>query len=372
MTLAEVLARLTKAELMGLARAAEIPGRSTMTKDQLVAALLSRVQTERSTDSGPHPPPPPERCPHRSERGHPCGLPLYGDLGFCALHSGLNLPDLALPVAGRLGFDTWPALLRTIAIADYDTDPLGFDPVIADMVWHLGNFIYRDYFRVDVEGAEHIPSSGPGILVANHAGAALPWDATMLGLAVANEPAVPRRVRLVGTEIFNILPWVSHLYRKTGSAYASHEDSEWVLANNHLLGVFPEGVAGFQKSQQDAYQTKRFGRGGFVNLAIRTGSPIVPVAIIGSEETHPVLFTSRRLAQVVKMFFPEQRVEEMAVWLNPIPLPIKWQIAFLEPIDVGAPNPRPDRLTVLELAEEVRGRIQKALDRMLVERDGIF
>lgn len=372
MMLGDLLARLSKAELSALARAAQIPGRSSMSKAQLLDALLTQVQTDRDVPEPPTRVPAGSRCSHRSERGHPCGLPIMGTSEMCALHGDVDLSDLAIPVAGRLGFDTWPALIRQAALASYDTDPLGFDPVVSDMVWHLGNFLYRDYFRVDVIGAEHVPTSGPGILVANHAGAALPWDGIMLSLAVANEPPVPRRLRLIGTEIFNILPWVSHLYRKTGSAYASHEDSAWVLGHGHLLGVFPEGVAGFQKSQQDAYQTKRFGRGGFVNLAMRTGSPIIPVAIIGSEETHPVLFTSRRLAQLVKMVFPEQRIDEMAVWLNPIPLPIKWRIKFLEPIDVGEPTDRPDRLSVLEVAEEVRSRIQKALDRMVSERDGIF
>lgn len=372
MMLSDVLVRLSKPELIALARAAEISGRSSMTKGQLVAALLEQVRSDRPPAGIPTTPPPAPRCAHRSERDHPCGLPVHLELDLCALHAEIDLSDRAIPVAGRLGFDTWPALLRQTAIASYDTDPLGFDPVIADMLWHVGNFLYRDYFRVEVDGAEHIPNSGPGILVANHAGAALPWDGVMLGLAVANEPEIPRRARLVGTEIFNLLPWVSHLYRKMGSAYAAREDAEWVLNHGYLLGVFPEGVAGFQKSQQEAYQTKRFGRGGFVDLAMRTGSPIVPVAIIGSEETHPVLFTSRRLAQMVKMVFPDQRVDEMAVWINLVPLPVKWRIAFLEPIDVGPATDRPDRLAVLEVAEEVRGRVQKALDRMLAERDGIF
>lgn len=369
MNLQSVLERLTKAELLGLARAADIAGRSSMTKAELIAAILQEVAVDRTTEE-------PEgrstRCNHKNESGYQCGLPAYQDLGHCPLHGDVNIADLAIPAAGKLGFDTWPTLLRQLALGSYDPDPMGLDPVVADMVWHLMNFMYRDYFRVDVVGAENIPPQGRGILVANHAGAALPWDGLMLSVAVANEPPVPRRVRSIGTEIFNILPFVSHMYRKSGAAFATREDATWILEHDHLLAVFPEGVAGFQKSQQEAYQTKRFGRGGFVDLAMRTGSPIIPVAIVGSEETHPVLFTSKRLAQLVRVFFPDQRIDELAVWLNVIPLPIKWTITILEPVDVGGPTEHPDRLSVLEVSEEIRNKIQNKLDEVVGNRTGLF
>lgn len=365
-----MLDALTKDELTGLARAADVRGRSSMTKAQLRAAILDHLATEDTPKPTASAAPKPTRC--QSTTGTtPCGLPAAIGSDLCGLHGGYNVSDLAIPVAGKLGFDTWPALLRQLALATYDVDPLGLDPVVADMVWHVINFLYFDYFRVEVEGIEHVPDEGAGILVANHAGAALPYDGVMLAAAVANEAAVPRRVRLIGTEIFNMLPFVSHLYRKSGSAYAARSDALWVLEQGHLLGVFPEGVAGFQKGQDQAYQTQRFGRGGFVDLAFQSGAQIVPVAIIGGEEVHPVLFTSKRLAQIVRMVFPEQRVEEMAVWVNPIPLPIKWKLRFLPPIDVSAIE-HTDRLAVLEISESVRSQIQFALNDMIGERDSLF
>jgi 1-acyl-sn-glycerol-3-phosphate acyltransferase len=392
----EILKRLSVQELRSLARALDISGRSSMSKAKLVQSVTAGLKASERL-SEPTQKPNLRRVVKRGEErrrttrdrlglmvdqnrtcdfatieGFTCGLPPVIDHDRCALHGGTNFSDLAIPATGALGFDTWPALLRHLQMASYDIDALGLDPVIAEMLWHLGNYIYFDYFRVETRGIEHVPMEGAAVLAANHGGAAIPYDALMLQMAVTNESPLPRRVRVVGTEIFNMIPTYSHLYRKSGAAYAAKEDAMWVLENGHLLGVFPEGVQGFQKSSSEAYQLQRFGRGGFARLAMRTGAPIVPVAILGSEEVHPAMFTSKRLAQLVRLVFPQQRVEEMAVWLNPIPLPVRWQIRFLEPIEVGPATDRPDRLTVLEIAETVRSRVQSALDVMLSERTSIF
>jgi 1-acyl-sn-glycerol-3-phosphate acyltransferase len=392
----EILKRLSVQELRSLARALDISGRSSMSKAKLVQSVTAGLKASERL-SEPTQKPNLRRVVKRGEErrrttrdrlglmvdqnrtcdfatieGFTCGLPPVIDHDRCALHGGTNFSDLAIPATGALGFDTWPALLRHLQMASYDIDALGLDPVIAEMLWHLGNYIYFDYFRVETRGIEHVPMEGAAVLAANHGGAAIPYDALMLQMAVTNESPLPRRVRVVGTEIFNMIPTYSHLYRKSGAAYAAKEDAMWVLENGHLLGVFPEGVQGFQKSSSEAYQLQRFGRGGFARLAMRTGAPIVPVAILGSEEVHPAMFTSKRLAQLVRLVFPQQRVEEMAVWLNPIPLPVRWQIRFLEPIEVGPATDRPDRLTVLEIAETVRSRVQSALDVMLSERTSVF
>jgi 1-acyl-sn-glycerol-3-phosphate acyltransferase len=392
----EILNRLSVQELRTLARALEVPGRSSMRKAELVESVTAALQgdefrtvepaAEGRRPDGRHSE---ERrratrdrlgllvdrkgiCSFATVEGFACGLPPICDSDRCALHGGIDPSDLAVPAAGALGFDTWPALFRHLQMASYDIDALGLDPVVAEILWHLGNYAYFDYFRVDTQAVENVPMEGAAVLAANHGGAAFPYDAMMMQLAVTNEAPLPRRVRVIGTEIFNMIPTYSHLYRKSGAAYAAPEDARWVLENGHLLGVFPEGVQGFQKSGTEAYRLQRFGRGGFVRLAMRSGAPIVPVAILGSEEVHPVVFTSKRLAQLVRLVFPQQRVDQMAVWLNPIPLPIKWRIRFLEPVDVGPATERPDRLTVLEVAEQVRALIQAALNDMLRERTSIF
>ena len=312
---------------------------------------------------------PETRCPWRSIEGFGCGLPAVAGRERCLLHGGGDITDLAVPVTGRLGFDTWPVLWRHMWLASYDVDDFGLDPLVAEMAWHVLNVLYFDYFRVEVEGISHVPASGPALLAANHGGGALPYDAAMLQLAVANEAAVPRRVRVLATEIFNMLPGVSHLYRKAGGAYATPDDAHRLLSSGHLVGVFPEGERGFMKPVWQAYRLQRFGRGGFVASAGTVAAPIVPVAILGSEEVHPAVAVSARLADLVKLVFPQQRVDRIAMFLNPIPLPVRWTIRFLPPIDVGG---GPDPLEMLETAESVRDVIQKNLEEMLAARTRLY
>ncbi len=372
----------TKKELLDLARKHDIVGRSRMSKAELVSALERSI----GPSSRPSPRPDPaarkealavrlasfvdatQSCNWRSIEGHACGLPVIKKKRRCALHGGIDNTDLAIPVTGQLGFDTWPTLLRHLWLATYDVDPIGLDPIVADMVWHLTNYLYFDYFRVEVEGVEHIPTAGPVLLAANHGGAALPYDAAMLTLAVTNEMPVPRRPRLMATEVFNATPTLSHLYRKIGGVYAARGDADYLLGNGHMVGVFPEGVRAFQKPFSQAYHVQRFGRGGFITMAERHGAPVVPVAIVGSDEVHPAVFSSQVLARIVRLIWPSQRVEEMAVYLNLIPLPIRWRVRFLSPIMPAHQGSDPDPLEMLEKTEQIRSMIQLNLHDMLAQR----
>ncbi|GMQ93211.1 MAG: hypothetical protein BMS9Abin12_0688 [Acidimicrobiia bacterium] len=399
----EQLSSLTKKQLLDIARSRDLAGRSTMSKAELIRAL---AETEERTEVETREPPglgginipgiAPEdraeakakrealyerlsqfvdmdtRCGWTSLEGHPCGLPNVAGTQTCGLHGDGSIADRAIPLTGRLGISAWPTLWRQLALATYDIDSFGLDPVIAEMAWHILNVLYFDYFRVEVEGVENVPTNGGAVLVANHGGAALPYDGAMLSLAVMNESEVPRRVRVVGTEIFNMLPVVSHLYRKIGAAYAARDDARELLRRGHLLGVFPEGERGFMKPVWEAYRVGRLGRGGFAEVAEEASAPIIPVAIVGSEEVHPTVMVSKRLARLVRLIFPEQRLEEIAIALNPVPLPIRWHIRFLPPVMPSQPGHHLDSLDQLERAEDVRRTIQSALDDMLSERRTAF
>ncbi len=403
------LEALTRAQLMARATERGIVGRGKMTKPQLVDALTERTPVEVVTGTGdgdgdgrPEEGDIPvrvnpthhggsdvggsddrrrrladrlaslvdttRRCDWRGPGDSPCGLPIIVDGARCALHGGIDVFDRAVAVTGRLGFDTWPVLLRHLAAATYEVDPIGLDPVVTEMAWHLVNYLYFDYFKVEVEDAEHIPADGAAMVVANHGGGFLPYDAAMLTAAVANESDTPRRLRVIGTEIFNMLPWVSHLYRKAGAAYAARGDVAHLLSGGRLVGVFPEGERGFMKHGEQAYRVQRLGRGGFVELAETHNAPIVPVAIVGAEEVHPAVGRSEMLARLVRLLFPQQRVEQMAVVLNPIPLPIRWHIRFLPPIPPQGDEAAADPLWVLERSEAMRHLIQDALDSMISRR----
>ena len=398
----DALEAMTKADLVERARAVGLRGRSKMNKAELVEALAqpteaAPIEAEPGTASMFQIPgisqddrlearvrrsalyerlarlvDQTRRCTWRSIEGHGCGLPIVRGTQSCTLHAGKEGYDVAVPATGRLGFDTWPTLFRHLHLATYDIDPIGLDPVIHEMVWHVINGLYFDYFRVEVEGIENVPMDGAAMLVANHGGAALPYDAAMLSLAVLNTAPLPRRVRVSATEIFNMLPWVSHMYRKVGSVYASRDDARHVLDQGGLLGVFPEGESGFMKPVWQAYHVQRFGRGGFVHLAETAGVPIVPVAIVGAEEVHPAVGVSKRLAQLVRLVFPQQRVEEIAIFLNPVPLPVRWHIRFLPPVMPEHPGEEPDPLRVLERSEEIRRSVQSALDAQLAARGTAF
>jgi 1-acyl-sn-glycerol-3-phosphate acyltransferase len=371
---------LTKTQLLEIARRRNVRGRSRMTKQQLLAAL---------EEAPPQPPAavatPQDRrellnrrlnsfvdhavsCNWRGAEGHPCGLPVIRNQERCALHGGLGDSDLAIPATGRLGFDTWPTVLRQLWLATYDVDPIGLDPIVSEIVWHLLNYLYFEYFRVEVEGVSNIPDSGPVLLVANHGGAALPYDAAMLTLSVTNEMAAPRRPRIMATEVFNATPTLSHLYRKIGGVYASRGDADYLLRTGRVVGVFPEGVRAFQKPFSQAYHVQRFGRGGFITMAERHGAPVVPVAIVGSDEVHPAVFSSELLARLVRLIWPSQRVEEMAVYLNLIPLPIRWRIRFLDPVTPTHSGSDPDPLEMLERTQEIRETIQQNLYELLAQR----
>lgn len=399
MTSGHDLTDLTVKELRVLAREAEIVGRSSMNKTELVQALINleaedgpaelpsgiilpgispqdrakaRHRREVLRDRLAAHVDPTIHCPWTTTDGHPCGLPVVTGTSRCALHGDGRIMDTAIPITGTLGFSSWPTLWRHLNLATYDIDSFGLDPVVAEMAWHLLNGLYYDYFRVEVEGIENVPMSGGAVLVANHGGAALPYDAAMLALAVLNEADSPRRVRVIGTEIFNMLPTVSHLYRKVGAAYATRDDATELLSRGHLLGVFPEGERGFMKPVWEAYRVGRLGRGGFAEIAAKAKVPVVPVAIVGSEEVHPAVMVSKRIARLVRLVFPDQRVDEVAVALNPIPLPIRWKIRFLPAIDPPPEGVDLDALDLLERSADIRQSIQHALDDILAHRRTAF
>jgi 1-acyl-sn-glycerol-3-phosphate acyltransferase len=211
------------------------------------------------------------------------------------------------------------------------------------------------------------------MLVANHAGI-LPWDGTMMSLAILRSHA-RRYPRFLVLDWAFTLPFVSVVMRKVGGVVASPYNAARLLEQDELVAVFPEGIKGAGKSWRDRYRVQRFGRGGFVEIALRTGAPIVPVAVVGSEEIHPKIAESRLLARLTGApYFPITPTFPLLGPLGAIPLPSRWRLEFGEPLDLSSfgPDAAADRAAVLEISDMVQGVIQRKVYENLMKRRHAF
>jgi 1-acyl-sn-glycerol-3-phosphate acyltransferase len=257
-----------------------------------------------------------------------------------------------------------------------DEDEWGFDQGFAEEVEPLLGFLYDRWWRVHASGVEHVPAQGRVLFVANHAGV-LPWDAAMIAMAMRRgmAPGSFRHPRLLVLDWAFELPWVSTAIRRFGGVPASPYNALGLLRQDHPVIVFPEGAKGTGKPYARRYRLERFGRGGFVEVALRARAPIVPCAVVGSEEIYPKLGELPVAARLLGApYVPVTPTFPLLGPLGAIPLPSRWRIAFGAPIELsGHPaEDAEDRALVLELAEEVRDRIQQMVYDELVERGGAF
>ncbi len=261
------------------------------------------------------------------------------------------------------------------AAGDYDEDDFGFDVAFTERLLPLATLLYKYWWRVDVAGIENVPSEGRGILVSNHAGGGIPFDGAMVKTAIYNHHPSPRHVRLLVLDWLMGLPWLADLMKQTGQVLASTPNAYELLKRDELIAVFPEGVKGMAKPFSQRYQLQRFGRGGFVRIALRTRSPIVPVAVVGSEEIYPKIANMPILPRLIgSPFVPVTPLFPWFGLLGLMPLPSKWFIEFCDPIDVSQypPEAADDRSLVLELSERVRATIQERLRENLLTRKTPF
>lgn len=274
------------------------------------------------------------------------------------------------------------AVIREIAgfarrrlTGDYHIDSFGFDVDLTEHVLlPLLRPIHRHYWRVASTGSHHLPSGG-GLVVANHAGT-VAVDALMARLDIYEQTG--RHSRELAADLVFRTPVIGHLGRKTGATLASADDADRLLRSGHLVAVWPEGFKGVGKPFKDRYKLQRFGRGGFVATALRNRVPIIPTAIVGSEEIYPLLFNFKTLAKVLNLpYFPITAQMLAAPLLGPLsllPLPSKWSIEYGEPIDTSGygPDAADDPMAVFELTDLVRETIQHMLYRNLMGRRSVF
>ncbi|MFS8098057.1 acyltransferase family protein [Lentzea alba] len=278
-------------------------------------------------------------------------------------------PDWERRLADLLSFAR-----RRIA-GDYQIDEFGFDRDLTENVLMPPlKPLYEKWFRVETIGLQNIPMAGGALIVANHSGT-LPLDALMTSYGIASEHPAQRHMRMLGADLVFRTPLLGALARKSGQTLACNPDAERLLSSGELVGVWPEGFKGIGKPFKDRYKLQRFGRGGFVSAALKTGVPIIPCSIVGAEEIYPMIGDIKALARLFGFpYFPVTPFFPLLGPLGAIPLPSKWYIEFGEPIqtNVFGDNPADDPMLVFNLTDQIRETIQQTLYRLLTQRRNVF
>jgi 1-acyl-sn-glycerol-3-phosphate acyltransferase len=238
------------------------------------------------------------------------------------------------------------------ASSQQHTDHWGRDAMLAQHLSPLAQWLYQSYFRVQVQGADRLPT-GPMILVSNHAGA-LPLDGPLVHLALKFErPDLPPSAWLLEDQIFHA-PIFGTLANRLGAVRANPDNAKRLLEEGRPVIVFPEGTTGLAKPRAQGYRLQRFGRGGYVKIAAASGVPIIPVATVGGNESTPLLATLPLFPKA----FPY-----LPVTLPP--LPARWSIAFGNPVEVSPIDSSPESATrVTEINIEVQRRIEALLQQL--------
>ena len=266
--------------------------------------------------------------------------------------------------------------LRRRLTGEYAVDEFGFDAELTDAVLMAPlRPLYQRYFRVETRGLNNIPDTGAALVVANHSGV-VPLDALITQLALLDHHPARRQLRMLAADLVFRLPVVAPLARKGGATLACAADAQRLLVSGELVGVWPEGYKGIGKPFRERYKLQRFGRGGFVATALRTGAPIVPCSIVGAEETYPLIGNVKTLARLLGLpYFPVTPTFPWLGVLGAIPLPSKWLIEFGEPIETasyGGASAADDPMLVFNLTDAVRDTIQHTLHSLLAQRRSAF
>jgi 1-acyl-sn-glycerol-3-phosphate acyltransferase len=331
------------------------------------AAVRPRSAPQRPADD-PQPDPAPRPAATTHDRAPGAGIPPGEWLSAFQTGAAQVFGDQWEPQLAR-----FLAFLRRRLTGEYDIDEYGFDQEVAEKLLLAGlRPIAEKWFRIEARGIENLPAEGGALVVSNHSGT-LPVDGLMTMFTVHEHTG--RFLRPLGADLVFRLPVVSSVARKGGATLACTEDAERMLAGGELVGVWPEGFKGIGKPFRDRYKLQRFGRGGFVAAAVRTGVPIVPLSVIGAEEIYPMLGNGPSLARLLGV--PYVPITPLFPWLGPlglVPLPSKWLLEFGEPIrtdayDAGAAD---DPMLVFNVTDQVRETIQQSLYSLLQQRSSVW
>jgi 1-acyl-sn-glycerol-3-phosphate acyltransferase len=259
-----------------------------------------------------------------------------------------------------------------------EVDEYGLDPHVEERARPWLETLATRYFRLDLEGAGRVPDSGRALLVCNRSGA-VPWDGLMLRTALRMQRPGLQPLRWLSEDSVIHYPFLGTFMNRLGAVRACPENAERMLTQDRLVAVFPEGAQGSQKLFKDRYRLQRFGRGGYVKLALKLGAPILPTAIIGAEEVNPLLgrvslFGRRAQRGESGDFLP---ITPTFPWLGPLgllPAPAKWRVIIGDPVDLSAygPEAAEDALVVHRLNEQIRSILQALIDQAQSSRRSVL
>jgi len=254
----------------------------------------------------------------------------------------------------------------TVRQNEYGFDSFGFNRRNIRSMMLVARWLYKDYFRADTHGIENLPATGRVILVSNHSGQ-VPYDGVVIGCACFLESSPPRVIRSMLEHFVPSVPFVSYLFNRWGQIVGTPENCRRLLGEEQAILVFPEGARGISKPFSKRYQLQEFGLG-FMRLALETGTPVVPVAVIGAEEQAPAI-NVKPLARALKM--PSFPVVPYPPFFPLIPLPVKYRLYFGEPMHFEGDADDDDDV-LRSKVNVVRDQIQGMLHHGLEARRGVF
>lgn len=245
-------------------------------------------------------------------------------------------------------------------VGSFGYDPWGYNTDAVKIALSVMKPLYEDYFRVEAFGLENVPAKGRLMVIGNHSGQ-LPFDGSLVGYAMATNPNAPRAVRVMVERWFPTIPFVGNIFNEMGGVVGDPINCAKMLRNEEAIIVFPEGVRGSGKTWDKRYKLQRFGLG-FMHLAVTENTPILPVGIVGCEETMPTPFHLKRLAKLFGMpYFPVT---------TPVPFPAKVRLYFGKPMVFEGPLNSEDEAAIR--VEKVKDEINNLIERGLQERSGWF
>lgn len=244
-------------------------------------------------------------------------------------------------------------------VGSFGYDAWGYNVDFLKVAMGAFKFIYDDYFRVQTYGIENVPADGRVLLIPNHSGQ-LPLDGVLIGLAMANREQDPRATRAMIERFFPTVPYLGNLLNSIGAVIGDPANCSRMLDNEEAVIVFPEGVRGSGKLYEKRYQLQRFGNG-FMHLAIKHNTPIIPVGVVGCEETMPALYNIKPLADMLGVPY--------VPITTPVPLPARVSLHFGKPMTFEAADTEEE---TTQQVEQVKDAIRALINEGLAKRERVF